>query len=875
MSSSWEQYFQKPPLLLGTLFWLHGTETEEQLYKTFRTAVDSGIGELVLESRPHWDYLGPKWWSDLKLLLGWSAQEKVKVYLFDEKWYPSGVAGHTIQKLDPAFRRMSIRYQSIRYRGPQSNVSIMPPWTEEGRSSIIGVYAYPRIYGQTKWEEYVNLTDRLQDDVSIHFQGVLKAIRWDIPEGDWLIVFIIADISDNYIDPMNPEAVQAFIERVYEASRLQLSEYFGNPMAGFFFDEPGYFCDSGKIPWSPGLRDSFIRIKGYDPVPFLAALWLQQDSHPFRYDFFDVLNSVYAVTYYKPIQDWCHKHRLKLIGHWYEHEACRHQGERFMFHEGLDEGPVDLFVLSRYVDEVGIDLVCYQVIPGEQNRDYCGLPKLGSSSAHVYNLKDDLAFSEAFGAYGWHIGLRMMKWLTDWQAVRGINHYILHAFNPRYPDLDCPPYYYDGGNNPEWKYFSVYVKYVNRISWFLRGGRHVAPILVLYPGAMGYAGQVFPIEDTQRFLQEIQYDYDLVSADILNRKALINGVQLALHKELYQGIIISGQEVITKELLDKLLEFAEAGVPVLFLYDAPGMVITGPNAGDVQNDEIRYLLQKSNVSVIPSHSELEAYLSKHGIQPALSFKGTGREGLRVLHRIRDDGTPVWFINNESITGAVSGRICLQGMAQDKIITALEPLTGEIWVMDAAPGEGNITYQLNLPPYRSLILIASDKAEGDLTLSGPPAAYRKVSEASWCIPVLSESIALQWSFGSVTGLPSWLKLDPFYSGTATYTWEQNLDKISENCGFLVLDLGEVHEIAELEVNNTFVGISVVPPYRFDIKPFIKRGVNHFKVRVTNVVSNKMRRNSELEDIAPSWKKDREVLAIETESGLLGPVVMYAD
>ena len=38
---------------------------------------------------------------------------------------------------------------------------------------------------------------------------------------------------------------------------------------------------------------------------------------------------------------------------------------------------------------------------------------------------------EAFGAYGWNEGLKMMKWIADHLLVRGINYLVPHAFDPK------------------------------------------------------------------------------------------------------------------------------------------------------------------------------------------------------------------------------------------------------------------------------------------------------------------------------------------------------------------------------------------------------------------------------------------------------------
>lgn len=872
---AWRKNFEKPPKLLGTLFWLHGTESPEELRKTFDLAVCSGIGELTLESRPHWDYLGPKWWSDLKLVLGWCREAGVSAYLFDEKWYPSGVAGNTIQKLDPAFRRSSMRLQYVRYRGPLNRVSLMPPWTHRSRSVVMSVYAYPKTDGVIAYDQGIDLTERLQRPDSPHMHGIVHGIRWDVPPGEWIVCFTVEDRADNYIDPLHPGAVQAFIDRVYESSKTEIGAYFGHPVQGFFFDEPAYFNHEQEIPWGYDLRNRFIEARGYDPIPYMPALWLKEESRGsefFVFDYYDFLNKTYAETYCRPIHEWCRQHGLKYIGHWYEHEASPTHGERYMFHERTTEGPGDFFEVSRYADEGGIDVVCNQIIPGHRNRDYWGLPKLGSSAAHVYGFKDDLAMSETFGAYGWHLGLKMMKWLTDWQAVRGINHFILHAFNPKWPDLDCPPYFYDGGRNPQWPYFAAYVHYVNRLSYFFREGTHVASILLVYPGALGLAGASTPIEDVQQVLQENQYDYDLVPQQELLQNSSIAEGKLGLRNERYAAVVVPGVEILTEELLDKLNELAELGIPVVFFNRMPTQVV----------NRRREVLSRTALRASPGlhlasdASALPEVLRQCGVPAQLPFAGTGGEHLRILHRIRE-GHSLWMVSNEDVDAAVDGWICFPGEPRVDIVQAWEPLTGERWMLERQPSPGGRygrEFRLRLPPYRSLMLIPSamnDRGDQDASQLPVPAAYTENERLIGVKDVDGSQIRFDWQGGARSGLSSWLQLDPSFSGTVAYEWE--MDVSSADLGAakrMILDLGQVEEIAEVTVNGASAGCSFVPPYRFDVTPWLFPGMNRFKVCVTNVVSNRMSKAAELEDAGPDWKERREMFSIPKEGGLLGPV-----
>ncbi|MDR1810600.1 MAG: hypothetical protein LBR34_09420 [Prevotella sp.] len=80
---------------------------------------------------------------------------------------------------------------------------------------------------------------------------------------------------------------------------------------------------------------------------------------------------------------------------------------------------------------------------------------------------------------------------------------------------------------------------------------------------------------------------------------------------------------------------------------------------------------------------------------------------------------------------------------------------------------------------------------------------------------------------------------YFSGTAVY--EKN---ISINAGdiandrLILLDLGELHDIAELEVNGQATGVLWNPPYIADITPFVKKGNNVVKIAVTNNWANRL-------------------------------------
>ena len=152
----------------------------------------------------------------------------------------------------------------------------------------------------------------------------------------------------------------------------------------------------------------------------------------------------------------------------------------------------------------GIDDIGGQVIPQGEDLNYDDgvfskrigefyhymLGKLGSSSAAIEPLKKGNSMCEIFGAYGWSEGVRLEKYLVDHFLVRGINHYVPHAFSPMaFPDPDCPPHFYAHGNNPQYRHFGCLMAYTNRVCELITHGRHVAEIAVLYHGEGEWTGK--------------------------------------------------------------------------------------------------------------------------------------------------------------------------------------------------------------------------------------------------------------------------------------------------------------------------------------------------------------------------------------------------
>jgi hypothetical protein len=129
------------------------------------------------------------------------------------------------------------------------------------------------------------------------------------------------------------------------------------------------------------------------------------------------------------------------------------------------------------------------------------------------------------------------------------------------------------------------------------------------------------------------------------------------------------------------------------------------------------------------------------------------------------------------------------------------------------------------------------------------------------------------------LKSWTDIPAarFFSGRGIYEAEFAVPSGFERRA-VWLDLGRVHETANVRINDRPAGVAWMRPYRVDITGLIRAGTNRVRVDVTNLLINKVLGMGPIDYSAvyakygrrfppgDEWKDVREPFV----SGLLGPV-----
>lgn len=239
---------------------------------------------------------------------------------------------------------------------------------------------------------------------------------------------------------------------------------------------------------------------------------------------------------------------------------------------------------------------------------------------------------------------------------------------------------------------------------------------------------------------------------------------------------------------------------------------------------------------------------------------SGWTHVAVVYR---DGKPSLYVNGKLVReGLASGKIVHPGVglpADPGVTYYFEGDMSRPQVFDRALTEDQIAkmYAKGVPapddpPPAEVTLAADGKIDalvwqsGDYRLDDGPVV--KVAVAR---PVAVEG-PWQVSFPAGRGAPAQVTLpelmsldkhpDPgvrYFSGTATYTHALDVpaDALA-NPRRVVLDLGRVEVIAEVEVNGHELGPLWKPPFRVDVTDAVRPGKNELVVRVTNTWPNRL-------------------------------------
>ncbi len=794
-----EQQFRELPMetrrLTGPLFWLHGDETPERLEMYVGKVAEGGNGCFTAESRPHNDWLGPNWYRDLGICLDAAKKNNLKMWIFDEKWWPSqGVGG-----------KVPAQYAAKKLEAVAVDADGATEFTADGYGGecyIATVAGRVTADGKIDGASLLDLKRFIRDG----------KLRWKVPAGKWRIMKFTHKLGPGLgqgggknlsVDGASKDCVDWFIKTVYQPHYDHFKADFGKTIPGFFYDEPETRGDWGTelnrtlADWDVDWKKAYVAYK------FELA---GEEQTAARFQYLDAFAETWGRTMYGGTTEWCHRHNVVSIGH-------------FMEHGNLYVNPKfcagDMMRLQRYSDMGALDAVFKQFVWGKRNAGNSPIwstPKLASSITHTAGKRDDLTMVEIFGARGQDLSYPEMKWWTDHMHVSGVNLHIPHSFNPRSPyDRDCPPYFYNGGFEPRWPLYRVYADYTSRLSLMLSGGRHVCPVALLFNGNIRQVGKVLPPEPVSEALQDALSDCDWLPFDVFENEAKLSGKEVRLHQERYQVLIVPGTEVIPYATLAKVKEFADRGGIVIGHGFTPTKSATiGKTSADIA--KLSAGIKWKMLPETPTVADIKAA----GIPAVVEvLEGDTGGWLHVLHRVKD-GRDLFFITNQNHLGDARKfrfRITANGAPE-----CWDPMRNEITSIAYRRTGKSVELDLTLEANESVLLVFQPQT-CECDLPEYDAMGKKV------VPVVVDASVPVEKDPEIPVKPGMVTRSPVPSNN--FHGRCELASLPSRA---ILELDELtpEAAARVTVNGQYAGGFIGKPFRLDVTKHLKPGVNRIDI-----------------------------------------------
>lgn len=724
----------------------------------------------------------------------------------------------------------------------------------------------------------VVLTDRLLPD------GTLD---WEVPAGTWQVftfkqfpadLRVIGGAGEGpqlVLDHMNREAFAAHAHRVGDSARQYVGEFFGHGLRAIF-------CDSLEVHaylfWSNRFLGEFRKRRGYDLTPYLPILKVPGFADPYgafvgkpiydipgigdrvRHDYWQTVSDVMIENFYEPFNDWAARNNLlsRVQAHGAPADVLRIYGEA-----SIPETE-DLYDKGRY--------------------DFL---KMAASAAHVYGRK--IASSESFVWMGkaYQTTPEKIKRYADELITAGINEIIYHGFPYDYMDRPEPGWHpfsaplpfssHMNQHNPFWRYLPRLNTYITRLQFISQEGTNVAPV-ALYRGALSYDAiePAQPEPEINTRLMTAGYNFDHINADALLKSKVAGGKLVSPGRARYGVLVLQNECSVPLEVVQRLAAFAEAGLPVLFIGRAPESEV-GFADYKHKTEQIRRLmkqvLERENVHLAASVEAAVSWLNKR-IAPNLRFPGTAVPFIEK----RLGKLDAFFLRNpDPEEKHIEAEFAVAGSPQ-----LWDPWTGNIRpLLSFQRRDGVVKLPIELASYGSALIVF------DPDDTHEPGKIKKAVTSG-----LPEPLGLGeqgWRFHGVglgrdgkteirdlklTKLIDWSedKRLKSFSGRGEYRTTFALPSgFTGNDRRIVLDLGQVRDVAEITINGKRVPALLMRPYEVEVTSLLKPGDNTLQVTVVNTLYNALAARGTNVNRFPGMPGLESPLM---PSGLIGPVRLRA-
>lgn len=721
--------------------------------------------------------------------------------------------------------------------------------------------------------------DAVAESDVIDLTGKLRAdgtLDWTPPTGDWKVVRFGYSLTGKTNHPASPEATGLEVDKM---DARAVKDYFENYLnqykdaTGGMIGSKGlqYMVtdsyEAGQETWTPKLAEEFQNRRGYSLLPWMPVLTGQvvgsiQASEQFLWDWRKTFTELIAENYYDQLTSILANYGMKRYSE-------SHENGRLYFVDGMDVKRNAAVPMSAMWTPggAGSSLEMAQADIRES-----------ASVAHIYG--QNLVAAESLTALGmggkaWSFSPETLKPTADLEMANGLNRFVIHTsvhqpLDEKFPGLGLGPFGQWFNRHETWAdQAKVWTDYLARSSYMLQQGKFVADVVYYY----GEDNNITGLFGHQLPNVPKGYNYDFINPDALMNLLSVRDGMLITPSGMSYRILVLDDNVrrMSLPVLQKIAQLANAGA-----------IICGAkpeikaSLADDQKEFNRLVdeVWNSGKTNVYSGKTIHQVLSALNVQPDFEYAAPqDKADLLYVHRKLDNKEIYWVNNRKDSDQAVEATFRVSG----RIPQIWHPETGKTTDASYKIVNGRTTVSLNLMPNDAVFVVFEKPArQTSFTVSSVNEKEILNIDGSWNV-----------SFQSNRGAPAnaiFEKLASFtessdagikyFSGTATYSKTVSIPAGSITKGSqMLLDLGDVKNLAEVIVNGKSMGVVWKRPFRTDITGALKAGENKLEIKVTNLWVNRL-----IGDAQPDVKQKItyttmpffQANSLLQPSGLLGPV-----
>jgi hypothetical protein len=702
------------------------------------------------------------------------------------------------------------------------------------------------------------------------------SLDWVPPAGRWRIVRL--GYTTNGRENSAAGGAQGLeVDRFNrDAVKLQFDKWFGAALDRVGTARAGRVLNTIHVDsweasgqnWSPHFATQFGRLRGYELKPWLAVLAgipvaSAAASECFLHDFRRTIAELTQSEFFETVAGLAHA------------RGCRFSGE--------PASPTYAVDGLRWAEATDLPMgeFWFRTPRNDKPTDVAD----AVSGGRIYGKRIIATESFTENDILWDEHPALLKPLGDQHYCRGVNRFMLHVYTAQ-PFLDRAPGMTLNGigtvfsrTQTWWRQARGWFDYMRRCQAVLQQGVPVVDVAI-------FIGEEIP----SRALLPHQLDaqlpagirYDSINRDAIMRRASVEGGDIVIDGGMrYRLLVLPAGARYSSAFLEGVERLVRAGATLL----APpplGPIGREPDPGEFAARCRRLWARRAD----SGETSLGQGLVLWGVTPSDALQRLGvvadlaapdAAELDWTHR-RVERTHVYFVANpgsETVQTTLSLRVAAGS------VDYWDPLNGERapapqWHLDGNRTLLPVTIESGGSTFvvvregEAVPHVANASLEGDQRLvwhdQGPAivgnvtgtasVVYSNRRRTKLIIPAAPRPVVLdrmwQLRFSGWRAPPdvislaaplAWSTLDPprvrYHSGTGHYSTGIALSRDLFRPDLrLLLDMGQVREIAEVVVNGRRVGSRWIAPFRIDVTDALRPGENEIEIIVTNVWHNRL-------------------------------------